>query len=161
MSDINQDNFNDNIENLDIFEHHKHLLIAIVDMLERTGSVNFMLRYCDEDKPTVWMALAEYDGEHIAAGEKFQVAAAMHPIQAAFRLLESLVDGGRCTHCDRTTGVTLTTNDNSNLPKPIDSLVCWFVYDEQQQSFIRDCIDRYPSHPDHPDHPSNQPHDAA
>jgi hypothetical protein len=102
-------------------------LPAAVELIGRTGSEGFQLRYCDEEKPVVWLALAEY-------GDHWEVAAAMAPGTAIFRLCEQLVDGGKCTHCGRPTGVTFDFD-----PMPVPESVCWYQWDPELATFRRGC----------------------
>jgi hypothetical protein len=116
-------------------------LIAGVEMLKRTGARSFQIRYSDDEQPVVWMAVAEYslgpNGRPVARGgrQTFEAAGAMDPINAVLRLLDHVVDGGYCTHCDRPTGVT----DHWESSMPLADAVCWYQYDPETQRFRRGC----------------------
>ena len=103
------------------------MLTAAVDMVGRTGAAQFQLRYSDDEPPTVWMAIAQW-------GEAWEVGAAIDPAQAAVRLLETVVDGGWCTHCERPSGITADFG-----PMPLPGAVCWYQYDPELKTFRRGC----------------------
>lgn len=102
-------------------------LPAAFDLIGRTGADNIQFRYCDEEKPVVWMALAEYH-------DHWEVAAGITPATAVFRLCEQLVDGGTCTHCHRPTGVTFDFD-----PMPLPEEICWYQWDPELATFRRGC----------------------
>ncbi len=121
----------------------KDFLTACVDMVGRMGAEGWQLRFHDDESPTVWIALATFTGRldniHMPDGghpthTKHEVAAALSPQQAAFRLLEQLVDGGHCTHCHKTTGITSDFDD-----VPLHEHVCWYQYDPELKTFRRGC----------------------
>lgn len=102
--------------------------LAAVKMIERTGAKGFQLRFHDDEKPTVWLAVATYsDG-------KAEAAAALHPLPAVFRLCDQLIDGGQCTHCGRPTGFSQDID-----PLPLESHVCWYQWDPERKTFRRGC----------------------
>lgn len=107
-------------------------LVAAVDMIGRTGSKSFQLRYSDDEQPVVWMAIGEWrqDGQTV-----HEVAAAMDPVRAALRLCEQVMDGARCTHCHRPTGLEPDSIDTM----PANELVCWYQYDPELKTFRRGC----------------------
>ena len=109
--------------------------IPAVEMVERTGAKGFQIRWCEEEEPTVWFAMATYDrewrGEH---RELHEVAAAMDPVTAVFRLCESLMDGGQCRHCHRPTGFIPDLK-----PTLADKLICWYQWDPELKTFRRGC----------------------
>jgi hypothetical protein len=102
-------------------------MIAAVELIGRTGAGEFQLRYSDDEKPVVWMAVAKY-------GDHYEAAASVDPMQAVFRLCETLVDGGTCAHCGRPTGIA-----DSLGRMPLDELVCWYQYDPELETFRRGC----------------------
>jgi hypothetical protein len=106
-------------------------LIAAVDLLGRTGAKSFSLRYCEEEKPVIWMALGEYvrDGKTI-----FEVGAHTNPLVALYRLLDTLIDGGFCTHCKRPTGFSEDPD-----VMPLDEMFCWYQWDPERKTFRRGC----------------------
>ena len=103
------------------------MLQAAVDMVGRTGATAFQIRYDDSEEPVVWMAVAEW-------GDKAEVGASLHPIKAVTRLLETVIDGGKCTHCQRPTGITDEVDD-----MPLGNHVCWYQYDPELKTFRRGC----------------------
>lgn len=104
-------------------------LIAAVEMVRRTGSKQFQLRFHDDEAPVVWIAVAGYDDE------RFEAAASLHPLRAVLRLCETLIDGARCTHCRRPTGFDADSIETM----PLNRAVCWYQYDPELQTFRRGC----------------------
>jgi hypothetical protein len=104
---------------------------AIVDMIGRTGAKEFGLRFQDDEKPVIWMAIASFDrdGENI-----YEAAGALTPALAAFRLCELLMDGAECLHCHRPTGIS---NDFDHMP--LEDRICWYQYDPELATFRRAC----------------------
>ena len=103
--------------------------LAGVKMVQRTGSSQFQLRWSDDEQPIVWFAVALYkDGN-------WDTAAGRNPWVAVGRLLETLVDGGTCTHCNRPTGLDPDSIDTM----PLNDLVCWYQYDPELKTFRRGC----------------------
>lgn len=128
----------------DIPQAVKDRMMACVDLIGRTGAEGFQIRYSDDEEPVVWIAVAGYkrsgdpkSGNPAKRSERMhhEAGAALAPDLAAFRLLETLVDGGKCTHCHRPTGVD---NDWAG-GQPLDDLVCWYVYDPELKKFRRGC----------------------
>lgn len=107
------------------------ILKASVELIGRTGAQGFELRYSDDKKPIVWMALAYYDA---GPGKFWQVGASFDPPRAAFKLCEALIDGGTCTHCKRPTGVTLDIDS-----MPGEMVMCWYQLDPELKTFRRGC----------------------
>jgi hypothetical protein len=101
--------------------------LAAVDLLGRTGAQEFQIRFCDEEQPTIWMAAARWRKHWEAAG-------AMNPQAAVFRLCDSVVDGGSCTHCHRPTGFVPDID-----PMPLDKMFCWYQWDPELKTFRRGC----------------------
>jgi hypothetical protein len=103
-------------------------LMAGVDLLRRTGADEFKIQYCEEDAPPViWMASARWRG-------RWEVGAALSPRTAIFRLLDQVIDGGRCVHCKRPTGFEPTID-----PMPLNTMVCWYQWDPERKTFRRGC----------------------
>jgi hypothetical protein len=102
-------------------------MVAAVDLIGRTGAAEFQIRYCEEEQPVIWMAAASWKG-HWEAG------AGMSPLAAVFRLLDQVVDGGTCQHCQRPTGFEPSAD-----PMPMDKLVCWYQYDPGTRKFTKGC----------------------
>lgn len=103
--------------------------LAGVEMVRRTGSSQFQLRWSDDETPVVWFAVAVYPDE------RWDVGAARDPWRAVARLLETLIDGGVCTHCARPTGFDPDTLDTM----PLNEAVCWYQYDPELKTFRRGC----------------------
>lgn len=100
---------------------------AAVDMLGRTGAEEFQMRWCEEEQPVVWMALARWKGT-------WEVAAATDPSRALFRLCDQVIDGGICQHCSKPTGFALELGD-----MPLPDHVCWYQYDPELATIRRGC----------------------
>jgi hypothetical protein len=102
-------------------------LPAGVELLGRTGATQFQFRYCEEEDPVVWMALGCWHGA-------WQVAAALNPLLALFRLCDSVIDGGQCTHCRKPAGFTPDLDD-----MPLPAAICWYQWDPELATFRRGC----------------------
>lgn len=102
-------------------------LPAAVDLIGRTGAQQFQVRYCEEEAPVVWMALARWHGV-------WEVGSAMGPLEAIFRLCDQVIDGGTCTHCHKPTGFTPDFD-----PMPGPEFVCWYQWDPELATFRRSC----------------------
>lgn len=116
------------------------VFIAAIDLIKRTGARDFQLRYCEEEEPVVWIAVASYsaiNGRPRATGKinAHKVGAAMGPIEAVMKLLDEAVDGAMCTHCGRPTGVAEDWEDEM----PLDEYVCWYRFDPELKTFRRSC----------------------
>jgi hypothetical protein len=103
-------------------------LLAGIDLLRRTGAAETQIRFHDDEKPVVWIAVAVYSQGAEAAG-------ALDPVLAVLRLCEQVIDGGQCVHCKRPAGLDPDTLDRM----PLDKLVCWYQYDPELQTFRRGC----------------------
>jgi hypothetical protein len=101
--------------------------VAAVDLLNRTGARQFQVRYCDEEKPVTWIAAALWD-------TGWEVAGAMNPVTAVFRLCDLAIDGGTCQHCQRPAGF-----DPGIETMPMDAVVCWYQYDPGTHKFTKGC----------------------
>ena len=102
--------------------------IAAIDLTRRTGAKGFQIRYSDDEQPVVWIAVADYRKGH-------EAAAALDPLQAVLRLVETLLDGGLCVHCKRRSAVS----HDWNRELPLAEHICWYVYDPELQTFRRSC----------------------
>jgi len=114
--------------------------VAAAKLIGRTGARSFQIRYSDDEEPTVWMAVGEWsisNGRPVANGGKqtFEAAAGMDPLTAVLRLLDQMVDGGMCTHCNRPTGIT----DHWQSEMPMSDTVCWYTYDPELEEYRRSC----------------------
>ncbi len=108
--------------------------VAAVKLIERTGSKSFQIRFCDEEEPVVWIAIADYirDGKTY-----YKFGAAVNPITAVFRLLEDAIDGAECVHCHRPAAFEADSEDGLDLPG--DSFICWYTYDPRTKTFRKGC----------------------
>ena len=124
------------------------MLHALVELVGRTGSGEFQLRYQDEEQPVVWMAVAKYQnkkavpnlggaGKSLREHHMAECAAALDPILAVYRLAERLVDGGSCVHCGKTT--MLHDSWQSPPPESEKEWFCHFVYDPELATYIQGC----------------------
>ena len=98
-----------------------------VDMLGRTGADEFQVRYCEEERPIVWIAAARWE-------DRWECAAAINPLRAIFRLCDQVIDGGTCQHCHRPTGFAPDLD-----PMPLEPFVCWYQWDPELRTFRRGC----------------------
>lgn len=105
-------------------------MMAGVDLIKRTGAEEFQIRYCEEKQPVVWMAAARWPGRH----RGWEAAGAMNPLNAVYRLLDQVIDGGTCKHCGRPSGFEPSAD-----PMPLDKLVCWYQYDPSTRTFAKGC----------------------
>jgi hypothetical protein len=117
---------------------------AGIDLLRRTGQRSFQLRYSDDEQPVVWMALGEYgldeNNRPVKTGgdTHYEVAAALHPVSAVLRLLEVVLDGGKCAHCDRATGI-FPELEPPTISTLMDAAICWYVFDADSARYVRGC----------------------
>lgn len=102
-------------------------LVACTQMAGRTGATALQLRYSDDERPVVWMAVVEHGG-HYAVG------AGLHPEKALMEVLEELVDGGTCQHCQRPTAITRDFDEQL-----LEAVFCWYQYDPELKTFRRGC----------------------
>lgn len=114
--------------------------LAVVDLIRRTGAHAFQIRYSDDEQPVVWMAVARWqmrNGQPVKGGGKvaWETAAGLDPITAVFRLVETIIDGGHCAHCQRPSGVT----DDWEGRMPLERHICWYRYDPELKTFRRSC----------------------
>lgn len=114
---------------------------AGITMLRRTGAQSVGFRYQDDHEPTLWLAEAMWlrgpDGVPVAKGgeEAHECAGALDPLAALMRLLDQVMDGGKCAHCGRPTGVEQDFAADPLLPDHI----CWYQYDPELKTFRRSC----------------------
>lgn len=103
--------------------------LAAIDLLRRTGSSTFEIRYSEDNEPLVWMAIAGW-----VLPKRYEAAAALMPEDAIFRLCDLVIDGGTCLHCSRPTGFVPDID-----PMPLSDLICWYQYDPELNTFRRSC----------------------
>lgn len=84
-------------------------LAAAVDMIGRTGAEAYLVRFDDDTDPVAWIAEARYRGQR-------EFGEGDDPIIATERLLENLLDGGRCTHCGRVTALIMEGDHPLRIP---------------------------------------------
>jgi hypothetical protein len=122
--------------------HDDERFVPAVDMVRRTGAAAFSMRYQDDEAPVVWMAIAEYHwldnlpvtADTPGAEHRWEVAAALVPIEAVFRLLAQLIDGGTCAHCTKPTAFM-----EDLTPTFGDPVICWTQYDPELKTYRRAC----------------------
>lgn len=103
-------------------------LTAAIEMLHRTGSTQFQLRYSDDEKPTIWLAVGKW-------GQHYETAAGLGPLTATIRLAELVIDGGQCAHCRKPCGLW----DRWQETPPLHTHLCWYVFDPELAKFRRSC----------------------
>lgn len=103
--------------------------IAGVDMLRRTGTSEFQIRWQDDQKPVVWIAVGGWSG-------RFEAAASMSPVIAVLRLCEQVIDGSPCLHCGKAAGFDA---QNIEALDCVEDWICWYRYDPGAEKFIRGC----------------------
>ena len=116
------------------------VFMAALDLLRRTGASSFQIRYQDDEQPTVWIAVGEWkttDGMPTPDGAdiRHEAAGALHARTALLRLLEQVLDGGKCMHCQRPSGMEADSIDTM----PANELICWYQYDPELKTFRRGC----------------------
>lgn len=111
-------------------------LVAGVEMIGRTGSTGFEMRWSggpDDDTCgdlVVWTAVATF------SKDRAEAAASLDPVEAVMRLCEQLVDGGQCTHCRRPTSFL---PDLDYDPSLLEALTCVTAWDPELKTFRRGC----------------------
>jgi hypothetical protein len=102
---------------------------AAVELLGRCGAEELQVRFCEEEKPTVWMALARWRGH-------WEVGAALDPLRALFRLCDEVMDGGLCLHCGKPSAFS---DGFEVLPDIMGDAVCWYAWDPELKTYRRGC----------------------
>lgn len=125
-------------------EHHEledPRFLGGIQLLERTGARSFQIRYQDDEKPTVWLAIAQYGVDPktripLPKGGiiTYNVAASLSPLGAVMRLCDESVTGGVCTHCNRPAGF-----DENFGQMPLEEHICWYQWDPETKKFRRGC----------------------
>lgn len=108
------------------------MLTATADMVGRTGAIEFQIRYSDDEEPVLWIAYAGYKEN------RYGVGTATNPFTACIRLMNLLVDGGRCTHCNRMTIYWPEIVPEDSEP-PLSDKDCVYYLDEKTMKFKRGC----------------------
>lgn len=122
---------------------HAPQFLAALDMVRRTGALEVQIRWSDDEEPTVWFVTARHNvgpDRHPRPPDEpgvrsWSVGAALHPYAAAIKLLEELMDGGTCAHCNRPSGVT----EDFAGGMPFDTAICWYRFDPELATFRRGC----------------------
>lgn len=103
-------------------------IVAAIKLLARTGAESFQLRYHDDEEPMLWLAYAKWPHGEEATG-------ATTPLLAVMRLAEQVIDGGRCAHCGKPSGLT----DDWAATLPLPEHICWWQFDPELKTFRRAC----------------------
>lgn len=109
-------------------------IAAGVQLLRRCGIESFQLRYSDDERPIVWMAVATMHEKVTGRKGVSEASAALDPETATMRLCTQLIDGGRCTHCGKPTGFEATIDH-----MPLANTICWYQWDPENETFRRSC----------------------
>lgn len=104
-------------------------LVAAVELIGRTGATQTEIRYCEEEKPVVWFAIATYRGGQRAIG------AAFNPTEAVLALCVDVLDGGQCMRCKRPVGFEPHELDDM----PLGRDFCWYQWDPELKKYRRSC----------------------
>jgi hypothetical protein len=107
----------------------KEKAAAVFKLLERSGAIGLQIRFDDSDEPYLWVAVAMY------RKDRWEVAAGHTAVEALERLCERLLDGGKCTHCNRPSGF----DPHENGVGPIDQLVCFYRWNPERSEYVRGC----------------------
>ncbi len=118
-------------------------VVACVDMVGRSGAKEFQIRYDEQQTPTVWVAVARYSvrsSPTAIAVRHYEAAGGMTPDDAAYRLLEAVLDGGWCRHCSGVVAVEREWRDDlARITFPDGRTSCWYVFDPELKRFRRSC----------------------
>jgi hypothetical protein len=114
-----------------------HKFLSGIDLLRRTGMSNFRIGFTDEEDgpPVIWHATAAYVLR--LETTKYEVAAALDPVEAVMRLCEKIVDGGLCTHCNQNTIFYYEEPVNPGIF--LEKLGCVYAWDPELKIFRRGC----------------------
>jgi hypothetical protein len=118
---------------LDELPNDNPRLRAAAELVGRTGAKQLQIRRCEEEQPTVWLAVACY-GEIVGV---WQVGAGNEPLVAVLDLCNKLLDGGKCTHCHRPTGLSDDFGEWGQMP--MEDRFCWYKWDPELATFRRSC----------------------
>lgn len=117
-------------------------VVACVDMLGRTGAREFQIRFDEEQEPVVWVAVVGHSVVTPSSIKKrvWNAGAGMTPDDAAFNLVETVLDGGLCTHCGGVVGVERDWDSTPEIVRfPDGRMSCWTCYDPELKKFRRGC----------------------
>lgn len=104
----------------------KALIDACTNLLGRTGADEYCTRVSPE-LPVVFMFMARW-------GDHWEAMAGTKLSQACFRMLQHIVDGGLCVHCQKPTGVARDFADDLD-----NEHICWYQMDPELKRFRRSC----------------------
>lgn len=113
---------------------------AAIKFLERLGAREFQMRFDDEQRPIVWVAISGYsiiNGKPATRGKinAHQTGCGMDPLTAMFNLMtNSLNFRGLCNHCGRN-----TMFDESFGEVPMADVYCWYQWDPELKLYRRGC----------------------
>lgn len=109
-------------------------LKAAVDVIGRTGAHSIQIRWSDDEEPTVWFVVAEFDED------VWETASGRDPIEAALRCAEQLLDGGQCRHCGLPSALdTDWENPLATFAAKAGLPICSYTYDPELATFRRSC----------------------
>lgn len=114
-------------------------LLALYDLLGRTGAREVQLRYSDDEQPVVWFAVATFRTPLI---ERWETAAGHDPVQALQRLAAEIIDGAECAHCGRPTIFNEAVEPilgNGLAGAVVDATTCVYGWDPELRTFRRGC----------------------
>lgn len=116
--------------------HSDPRFTAAMKQLERMGMAGFNIGFTNDeaDGPVVWWAQAIFDGRGYGAKGQ-ESAGGPTPLIALMRLLELVMDGSTCTHCQRMAAV----ESEWRVDLPLRDVVCWYQYDPETEEFRRGC----------------------
>lgn len=115
-------------------------LVAAIELIQRNGAREVQIRYDEEQKPIVWVAVAGFSiikGKLSRRGKTnaHQVGAGLDPLTAMFALCHACLDRrGLCTHCQRN-----TMFDETFESQPLADYYCWYQWDPELKTFRRGC----------------------
>lgn len=110
-------------------------IVAAVDMLGRTGAKETQIRYHDDQDPTIWIAAASWSVMYVGPITHcvWRTGSGLTPEDALYDLMETVLDGGTCTHCQRFTQVE---RDHTAAAIPGG---CLYAFDPELKKFRRSC----------------------
>lgn len=119
-------------------DEQMQVIAAVAELIGRTGATDFNVEWHELENRgndgkirITWFVYAGYPSGH------WEIGAAPDPVRAAIRLAEAVVDGGRCTHCNRMS----TVDHNWQHPVSADDAAPWcaYIYDPSTNKFVRSC----------------------